>query len=101
MSSLVPRGGSVGRSSRVASFYGAARSDRAYGVNLKWRSPSDLALEYRSAKSAEVLKPSLEVDGDVVSVALADGINDSSAPPGGMFYNLRGRPYDPQARTFG
>ena len=93
---LVPRGKSARSSAAVASFYGAARSDQAYGINLRWRSADHLALEYLSARSHELLRPHFEVGERAIHVELAPGVSDPLAPPGGMLYNLQGRPDDRQ-----
>jgi hypothetical protein len=74
----------------VASLYGAVRNGRAYGVNLRWVSDRELHVEYLTAKSAEVLPSRMLAPS--VHVTLESGISDSSAPPGGMLYNLQGRP---------
>jgi hypothetical protein len=77
-------------STEVASLYGAVRSDRAYGVNLRWVSNKELRVEYLDAESAELVSSS--VFGPSVRVVLQPGISDTSAPRGGMLYNLQGKP---------
>lgn len=79
-------------SAKVALLYAAVRSHRAYGVNLRWVSDQELHVEYLSAQFAEVVSPGKS--GPPMRVVLAPGISDSSAPPGGMLYNLQGRPHD-------
>jgi hypothetical protein len=91
---VAPKGASAADTSKVASLYGATRSDQAYGVNLIWRSPEDLALEYLSAYSADLLQESISIENHSVRIALVSGISDPAAPPGGMLYNLQGRPDD-------
>lgn len=71
----------------VASFYDAVRSDRAYGVNLRWVSESELHVEYLTARSAKLV--ARHIFGPPVRVVLQPGIVDRTAPPGGMLYNLR------------
>jgi hypothetical protein len=78
----------------VASLYGAVRSQQAYGVNLQWRGVTELALEYLEARQAELLQAEATVSGVTVRTTLASGVSDPAAPPGGMLYNLQGRPYD-------
>jgi hypothetical protein len=78
----------------VASLYGAVRSKQAYGANLVWRAPGELSVQYLDAEDVKLLLPTLEVAGEVVATSLDSGINDGTAPPGGLFYNLEGRPYD-------
>jgi hypothetical protein len=74
---------------RVAFLYGAGRSANAYGVNLRWTRPDALAVEYLDAKAAKLEVPLVSIAGRSISVALAQGIEDRNAPPGGMLYNLR------------
>jgi hypothetical protein len=78
---------------QVASFYGAGRSKCAYGVNLRWRDNQTLDLEYLDATEA-TFERSVEVAGREVNVVAKAGVNDPTAPCGGMLYNLKGRPYD-------
>ena len=93
---IVPSGGSPSASSEIAFLYGAVRSQEAYGANLRWGSPTSLAIEYLSARSAELKQPSVSVAEHEIIVQLVDGVSDPNAPPGGMLYNLQGRPHDPQ-----
>ena len=76
----------------VASLYGAARSEQAYGVNLKWRSPHELAVEYLRAYQERLVQAQATVAAEVVHTTLVAGHSDPTAPPGGMLYNLQGRP---------
>jgi hypothetical protein len=69
---------------RVARLYDAVRNDSAYGVNLQWDSPSELSLQYLSAKTATVIVPVWQSGNSAVHVVLRAGIKDSTAPPGGM-----------------
>ena len=71
--------------------YGAIRNQSAYGSNLKWESPKLLAVEFLSAKIKKIPQSSVSVAGQTVDLAVREGINDPSAPSGGMLYNLRGR----------
>jgi hypothetical protein len=86
---VVPAGGSIRQGRRVASLYGAVRNDHAYGVTLRWLAPDSLRIEYLRAKWAH-LEGSfpVEIAKRAVSVELAEGLADPSAPPGGMLYNL-------------
>jgi hypothetical protein len=88
---LVPGGGSAPSDSKqaVAWLYGAVRSDSAYGVNLRWITPDSLGLEYLEAREAKLLQPIVTVRGDRVHIRFRSGIEDRSAPAGGMEYNLR------------
>jgi hypothetical protein len=91
---VVPRGNSPRSSSEAAFLYGAIRNEQAYGVNLRWTSPTSLAIEYLSAHSATL--PSASVAPREIAVQLVDGVSDPTAPPGGMLYNRQGRPHDPR-----
>jgi hypothetical protein len=64
------------------------RNENAYGVNLKWEGKDKLALEYLETRSAELLREEAVIKGEQVHVLLRVGINDTSAPAGGMLYNL-------------
>jgi hypothetical protein len=91
---IVPRGGSPSASSQTGLLYGAIRSESAYGANLKWIAPDILSIEYLSAESATLNHPSTSVQGRRITAQLVSGISDPTAPPGGMLYNLQGRPHD-------
>jgi hypothetical protein len=75
----------------VANLYGAVRSASAYGANLRWASPQELAVEYLHAKGTELLNPKLKFGATEVTVVLRPNFTDATAPPGGMLYNLQGR----------
>jgi hypothetical protein len=77
-------------SSKVASLYGAVRSENAYGVNLRWTSNNILHIEYLDAQSAHLVPPGFLAP--TVQIILMPGISDPLAPSGGMLYNLQGRP---------
>jgi len=85
---VVARGAPTPKHGEVAWLYGAGRSTRAYGANLKWESESRLVVEYLDAKQAEVQSERLVVGADTVVIALRRGVTDSIAPTGGMLYNL-------------
>jgi len=89
---VVPAGRSTWLYKKVASFYDAARSEQAYGVNLRWAGPANLTLEYLTAERADLLLSNVSVAGEQVQVSLRSGVTDPKAPPGGMPYNLEGRP---------
>jgi len=91
---VVPVRESTRRHERVAFLYGAIRSENAYGVNLRWTTPSNLTLEYLRARQEDLLLAHVAVAGEPVSVSLRRGVIDAKAPPGGMLYNLEGRPDD-------
>ena len=68
----------------AAELYGATRNASAYGVDLHWRDAHTLEARYLQARSIEVPKPRLEVDGHAVAIVLRDGIENPDAPAGGM-----------------
>jgi hypothetical protein len=76
------------KSTNVAELYGALRNAGAYGVNVKWSHPSCLHIEYLRAKSVVSSRASATVGGQQVSVFLDAGVNDPSAPGGGMLQKL-------------
>jgi len=67
---------------------------KRYGVNLRWADRANLTLEYLRAQHAELLLPNVSVGGEQIRVSLRSGVTDPKAPPGGMLYNLEGRPHD-------
>jgi hypothetical protein len=83
----------------VANFYGAVRSNRAYGVNLKWEGPNSLAVEYFRSQTASKAADTVHVGDREVGIVLREGVSDADAPPGGMLYNLKGRPDDSPPKT--
>lgn len=97
---LAPRGGHCTISDSLAQLYAATRSDQAYGVNVRWASDSLLRIEYLEAQQTKVLQPSATLGGRSVNVMLRPGVGDTSAPPGGMLYNLQGRPQDAPNNSF-
>jgi hypothetical protein len=86
---VIQKGGEVPRDGHVAFLYGAVRSERAYGVNLQWEAPDALVVEYLRAQSAELAANSVRVLDRSVAIKLRSGVEDSSAPAGGMLYNLK------------
>ena len=91
---VVPRGQRPYAGTLVADFYGAVRNESAYGVNARWAAGPQLVIEYLTAQMAALRHAETTIAGTSVQVVLRDSVRDSSAPPGGMLYNLRGRPYD-------
>lgn len=71
----------------VASLYGAVRNDQAYGVNLNWAGDHILRVQYLRAKAVQNVSKSVTVGGQQVEVELQSGVEDPSAPSGGMHYN--------------
>lgn len=67
--------------------YEAARSDCAYGVNLRWLSPPRLAIEFKDAHSVAV-PAHVQVGARTVTMIPRKGIEDEAAPCGGMLASL-------------
>jgi len=78
----------------VASAVAFMERKQAYGVNLRWAGPASLTLEYLTAEAEDLRLPNVSVAGEQVRVTLRSGVPDPKAPPGGMLYNLEGRPHD-------
>ena len=91
---VVPVGGSPAKADCVAGLYAAGRSERAYGVNLKWQGDDTLRIEFLKARRRRYLTHQVVVNGKRIRIVLVDGISDPDAPAGGMLYNLQGRPHD-------
>jgi len=91
---VVPAGNSTWLHKKVAFLYGATRSEQAYGVNLRWAGPASLTVEYLTVEAEDLRLPNVSVAGEQVRVSLRSGVPDPKAPPGGMLYNLEGRPHD-------
>src|SRR5258706_11291865 len=87
---LVKKDGGFSESVPAATLVGAARNEQAYGVNLRWESSTVLRIEYQSATSTTTSQAPLIVNGIPVTVVLHPGVIDPNAPPGGMYFNLRG-----------
>jgi len=89
---LVAKGENIEGKPRVAFVYGATRNENAYGVNLKWRTPNLLSVEYYRDKgiASEVNTP-LVIGNMPVEVVVQTGVLDPDAVPGGMGFNQRRR----------
>jgi len=85
---VVPSGAPSSGGVEVASLYAAARSDSAYGVNLRWTDPNHLIIEYLEARIDTVLRPTAQIGPTQVAVSLRPGVPDPTAPGGGMLHNL-------------
>lgn len=72
----------------VATLYGALRNDNAYGANLRWRTDSELMVEYQQARAEALEKSTVRVAGRDIRIVHRPGVSDSNAPAGGMLYNL-------------
>jgi hypothetical protein len=67
----------------AASLYDANRSDCAYGVNLRWLSPTELGLEFENAKQIRIVQD-IQVGANSIIVSALPGVTDDGAPCGGM-----------------
>jgi hypothetical protein len=85
----VARSGPVYWDHAVAGFYGAVRSDCAYGVNVRWSNSTTLLLTYKRAKAVDV-DPSLRIGGEEVRIIVKGAVDDPEAPCGGMEYGQGG-----------
>lgn len=74
----------------VARFYGAVRSDCAYGVNIRWLDNERLLISYLQADQASA-RPRATVLGRAVRVIMRKGVVDRAAPCGGMEYAQQGK----------
>ena len=70
-----------------AYLYGAVRSSRAYGVNLRWENRGTIVIEYLEARDVVQNVSEVRVGGESVRVVLRPGVEDPTAPAGGMLYN--------------
>ena len=73
----------------VAGFHGAGRSDCAYGVNIRWASSDTLLITYKDAASVDVDQTARTL-GRIVRVVTRAGVDDRTAPCGGMEYGQQG-----------
>jgi len=73
---------------RVADLYGAGRSHQASGANLRWEGSRQLIIEYLTARQEHLDRRLAVVGSDTISVSLRSGVIDTTAPGGGMLYNL-------------
>jgi len=55
---------------------------------LKWVDDNQVAIEYWDARQQSLERASVNVAGRIIKVSLRSGINDPTAPAGGMLYNL-------------
>jgi hypothetical protein len=78
-----------GKTQVAAYIAGAKRNDRAYGVDLRWLSNSDLSVEYLTAQNASAPVSQIVVGGSAVRVSLHPGVRNDKALPGGMLFNLQ------------
>jgi hypothetical protein len=74
----------------VASFYGAGRSDCAYGLNIRWIDNNTLSITYKDAKATDV-DQTAQMFGRTVRIIAKGGVDDPAAPCGGMEYGQQGK----------
>jgi hypothetical protein len=74
---VVEKGKSYGEA--VATLYGALRNDHTYGANLRWRTDSELMVEYQQARAAALEKSSVRAAGRDIHIVLRPGVSDSKA----------------------
>ena len=73
----------------IAGFYGAGRSNCAYGVNIHWTDDHTLLITYKEAKSTDV-DQAVQMFGRTVHIVAKGGVDDPTAPCGGMEHGQRG-----------
>lgn len=69
------------------SLYGATRSECGYGVNLRWLSSTQLAIQFLEADQAD-MPATVRVGRRTVQIVPQRGVSDETAPCGGMLANL-------------
>jgi hypothetical protein len=67
--------------------YGAARSECSYGVNLRWLSPAELAIQFMAADQTDI-PATVRVGTRAVKIVQQRGLSDETAPCGGMLANI-------------
>ena len=83
---VLPHGATVGGEAALR-LYGATRNAHAYGVNLRWASPTQLRVEYLKARRILQAPKTVTIAGTPVQVEAVAGVNDPAAPAGGMEYS--------------
>jgi hypothetical protein len=91
---FAPHGSHCTIADSVVNLYGATRNAQAYGINARWANNSLVKVEYLKAQRTTTAQHAIVVDGRHIQIQLHPGVVDSSAPSGGMLYNLDGRPQD-------
>ena len=81
----------------VAQLYGATRNEQAYGVDLKWTGDSTLVIECLKLRGTPEVHNRIQLNGRTVQVLLRTGVEDQSAPSGGMGFNLHKSVMQPKA----
>jgi hypothetical protein len=86
---VVGPGGPARGQNMAAELVEATRNAHAYGAMLRWLSPTEVLVEYYAAQSARVVKQDTVPRLGPVTVTLRAGVQDPTAPAGGMAYNQR------------
>jgi len=73
----------------VAWLYGALRNRSAFGASLRWNGNNELVVEFYESREKHLIEPTLQIAGRTLSVVLRNGVVDSGAPPGGMYFNVQ------------
>ncbi len=58
------------------------------GANLRWEGSRQLVIEYLTAEQEHLNRPLAVLGADTITVVLRSGVLDTTAPAGGMLYNL-------------
>lgn len=74
----------LGFRKKAASLYGAVRSECAYGVDVVWKSPTEVEIRYLNVRYSPSVLQSLSIAGQVIDVGVVSGVENPSAPCGGM-----------------
>jgi hypothetical protein len=74
----------IGFRRKAAALYGAVRSECAYGVDVVWRNPEKVEIQYLSSKLDPDYAESLLVGTKLIGIELVPGVGNPSAPCGGM-----------------
>lgn len=68
--------------------YGTLRNKGAYGMNMSWVSNDELLVSYYTTRELNTLDEPLTLDGRTFKVTVRGGVEDKTAPSGGMLWNL-------------
>lgn len=89
------------RHRRHAYICGVIRNSHASGANLRWETAGTLVVEYKEAREVFQHMPKVRVGDQTVRVVLQPGVEDPSAPAGGMLHNREraARAGDPRSKS--
>jgi hypothetical protein len=74
----------IGFRRKAAALYGAVRSECAFGVDVVWRNPEKIEIQYLNSKSDPDYAESLLVGTKAIDIELVAGVGNPSAPCDGM-----------------